>query len=450
MRTLPSNMQARLDSAMQTLYANSDPRLEVIISRQQRWIGAGALLTPATIRTEESLGPIDVAVRREDPAKHLDHLVMAYIEDGVAHTALCYDIEFATDPDYWHYQAEIGPADDVAIEFDGYWTRRAGVRRRLWWELDRTRWTHITEGDPWICRVVGGDLLARQGVGGSDITLSSGDVSQVRALRGWKNVRFPDRDHGLIVAYIKDGDVRYRTRAQQGDLSVVWESAREVAPFDTTINPAANIGLFRTNDYRFGMLAEIDGDIDMTLTDRNWAGMAIDEAKVTADLSSLLVDFIELHYQQGYEDEYIDVSLSALTLDYLWADDIPMLEAENFSIVHEGEDNWGFRIRLTFSHPVENRSGNQAAFAVTDSNMETYSVSATEAGDTPYEVVLRTADFNAAQGLDLTVDYDNTGSLAGGDGTIGQSLGVSSITFTPTDLTGITAEPPEPELIWNE
>jgi len=425
-------------------------------------------LSPETIKKATGLGAVDIAIGRFSPVLDVDNiqLYLIWVNENEAHVAYHEGADLVPlNTKYeeidWSYLGSLGPAIDVAVEWDGYWEKPVGSQG-IWSTRasDATRWIKISSGDPWLFWVTPtGDLKARQGFSGSDKTLASGGVDQVSAVRAWKNVRTAHTDQGLVAFYLRGGEVFYRNLAEQENGDVIWEteypdySGEDPDPplFDTG-HDIEHLRVFKTNDYRFGIIVtDASGESYWKITRRRWAGMAIDEAKVSADLSSLMVDFIELHYQQGYEDEYIDVSLSALSLDYLWADDIPMLEAENFMIIDEElEENWGRRIRLTFSHPVENRSGNQAAFIVTDSNMETYSVSATEAGDTPYEVVLLTADFNEAQGLDLTVDYDNTGSLAGGEGTIGQSLGVSSITFTPTDLTGITAEPPVPELIWNE
>ena len=98
-------------------------------------------------------------------------------------------------------------------------------------------------------------------------------VEKCVALRGWKNVNLWNHDQGLIVAYIKtDGAVYYRNYCKQPpDQGAIWEIERQIVEFPV---PTQNISVFRTNDYRTGILCESSGKLYWVIAERDWAGMA--------------------------------------------------------------------------------------------------------------------------------------------------------------------------------
>ncbi len=508
MRELPASIRTRIESAMQTLAADADPRMEVFITRTARYIQQGTLLNPRTIRQGPDLGRLDLAVRREDPNQYASELVMIYIEDGWAKVATLDAIPKVSEPDAWDWQATLAEAVDVAVEFDGRWERivnRAGI----WWGAS-TRFVKVSVGDPWLFWVTpGGNLMARHGLDGATITLSEGDVTRVAALRGWKNIRFGDRDHGLVAAFIKDGHVRYRSYAEQADTSVIWEPVREVPGLDTTEHPAGHVSLFCTNDYRVGVLAEIAGQLHWAITHRNWAGMGIDDERIGARLRGYQLQLHQVEHIAGYTADTIGSSITGYELSLLWAGETTMTHGENlpstdtvtgeavgtgddtatvFSLLHtpEGEseavyidaaaqvrgvdytiagpeitftvappdgaavtadydwENWARCIRVTFDHGVEFTDA--SGLTVQDEAAASIGITAIAAGDNWRQVILETVDFNGAMG-DITVIYSGTGTFTG---VAGQTVGASDITFTPQNLTGELVPVPEVEEIWNE
>ena len=141
MLTLPANMTDKINKAFQTLYADSDPRMQVIVSRTQQFIDRTERLVVETVREGADLGAIAVAAERPTPGEPPTALHMIYIVDGVAHWA---DLDLDPDIDAdWQYRREIGEAVDVAIEFDGDWQESGG------------RSYFCTENQPWLVRVRG-------------------------------------------------------------------------------------------------------------------------------------------------------------------------------------------------------------------------------------------------------------------------------------------------------
>ena len=236
------------------------------------------LAEPKTIRERENLGPLETTAYREKGAEYPRALYQIYIEDGIARVAVCQG--HGGRYIYEHYDKfediyDIGPADDVAIEFDGYWERISpGQGER--------KYDFISVGEPWLFRVVEGDLVVQQGENGEPETLATGITGRIHAMRGWKNTSFPEQDYGLLIGYLKNGTLYYRTRAEQGDGSVHWELEKEIEGFTGDVS---DFSFFRATDYRMGVMAEVEGDVYVSLTKRNWSLMAIGDELIDATLT---------------------------------------------------------------------------------------------------------------------------------------------------------------------
>ena len=432
MRQIPTTLKNRIEKAFQTIHNNADPKMRAFVQRVYQHLQDGDMLSPITIRTGGNLGSLDVTVRRTDPNELGEKLVMLYVDNNEGKVAESRSVVVQPTGRKWTDVGEIGEAVDVAVEYNGYWERT---------KVDPMehgilpRWALVTEGDPWFFRLLAdGSVVARQGMEGADSTLVADNVTQICALRGWKAVRNPEDDQGIVLLYIRNGDVYYRSYAQQSDESWIWESEQPVAEFDTTTYSADNIALFRTNDYRLGLLAEINGQIYLALTERNWAGMGIPEEILGVDLA-VDVDVAGIAYLSGYSSETLGVNMEALSL--LWSDEVA---AENF----EYNDNWGLRIKVNAHPDLSPRVGQEDAFTVTDENLVDFGVNATSAGTEDNQIILEMADFNSAVG-DITVTYDS------GVGTMElvSNLQMKDFTavFTPE---GLFADPPEVEVITNE
>lgn len=442
MRTIPASILNKLKLLQQTKANNADPRINLVMQRTRRYIEQGSTLNPVTLWDRSGLGSIDIAYRRESRMTAPDKVYVVYIENGEAHVARTDYIKSIEQANEWEYLYSLGSAVDCAIEFDGRW-ERSSKDAEVCFDAP-AQWTHVTMGDPYIFRVLpDGSLVVQQGQG-EPVELVPSGVTKVAALRGWKNVYRWDLDHGLICAYIREGAVYYRNYANQGTEQnpqpPVWEQERLV---DTLPTPAQNVALFRTNDYRVGFLCESNGEIHWTVTDRNWAGMAIRDHTVRARGTGLYVAFLNVVYEQGYNPDHFIVATGEIdVVALLWA----MPENSFKSAENDGPTT----IHAVCEHFLTDLTA--ADFVVIDEDEAVFSVSNIVAGATPFDITLTVDNLNYAnQSLlgegDLTLKFLGSGTTKG---EAGQDVDPFEITFTPEGLEFIALDPPEVEAIWNE
>lgn len=425
MRTIPASIIEKLKSLQQTKANNADPRINLVMQRTRRYIEQGSTLNPVTLWDRPGLGSIDVSYRRESRMTAPDKIYVVYIENGEAHVARTDYIKSIEQANEWEYLYTLGPAVDVAIEFDGRWER---THRDAEVCFDSpAQWTHVTMGQPYIFLVLAdGSLTVQQGQG-VPTTLATG-VSKVAALRGWKNVYRWQHDHGVICAYIKSNAVHYRTFALQGSEAnpqpAAWEVERLV---DVLPTPAVNVGLFRTNDYRVGILCESNGEIHWTVTDRNWAGMAIRDHTIRARGTGVLVQLLNVIYGEAFEPPHT-ITATGTEVQALYC---PAIWPQLVGISNPGPDDAVtilIECDLDLYGPL---TGLQAAFTVRDSVNTNFAVTATEKinGNT---IKLTTANFEGSVG-NLTVTYTHaTGPIfAQVEGGCLMELGNFSQSFTP-------------------
>ena len=370
MRTIPAPIIEKLKSLQQTKANNADPRINLVMQRTRRYIEQGSTLNPVTLWDRPGLGSIDISYRRESRMTAPDKIYIIYIESGEAHVARTDYIKSIEQANEWEYLYTLGPAVDVAIEFDGRWER---THRDAEVCFDSpAQWTHVTMGDPYIFLVLAdGSLTVQQGQG-VPTTLATG-VSKVAALRGWKNVYRWQHDHGVICAYIKSNAVHYRTFALQGSEAnpqpAAWEAERQVTVLPT---PAVNVGLFRTNDFRAGFLCESNGEIHWAITDRNWAGMAIRDHTVRARGTGLSALLTRIFYHERYSIHTIAATGSEVQALYC-----PNIYPEVISARNIDEQT----ILVYTDLPLfGDLTGLESAFTVTDELSASYPVSATKRG----------------------------------------------------------------------
>ena len=300
--------------------------------------------TVETIRTKEGLGDLSIAARRMKPFGRPDRLYNIYLDNGVVKTAIREYPSYSEDK--WQDQFSLGNGKAVAIAFDGTW------------ELFRDKWQLKTDELPWLFWVDNSNKLqARLWEDTNTDQELATSVSKVKAIRGWKNVNFLDRDHGVVVAYIKtNGKAYYRNYCSQSDGEMAWENEREITEFTGT---AVNINLFITNDYRTGIMIEDSaGKIHWIISERNWAGMAIVPHYVTVAPVEVTAELIGIEYPQAIHKEYLSVAPIELSSELLFArTDNEILNVINIPVTKLDEDNeeyqdWGWAIKLDFKYPI--------------------------------------------------------------------------------------------------
>ena len=263
MRTINSELLAKIEKSQQTIYENANPSLKVLLSKGF----SKDLFRVYTIHNDSVLGKIDATVKRSNTEDDPDKAYVVYIVDGVAHVKskdIPYDEIIP-----WAYEFELGAAGDVAIELDGEWERDAATKK----------FNLVAEEYPWIFKIASGVLTAQYWQN-SAIELAS-NVNKIRSLKGWVPANGDEtNDQGIVVFYLKDdGNVYYRNYCIQVGGSKAWEVEKQLTAFTGTV---VDIALFRTNDFRLGFVAQnADDTVEHMVTTRNWAGMSFEPETFT-------------------------------------------------------------------------------------------------------------------------------------------------------------------------
>lgn len=439
MRDIAPALLDKIAKSYQTIHGNAEPHLDIIVQQSTQFLEQGLMLNPCTLWVDAELTAIDIAASRQDKNAAPQELSMVYIVDGVAKLAtldatnnICRD---------WVYRKDLGPAVDCAIDYDGRWQRITAFDDEFY--SVTSRWALVTFGEPYIALVKpDGSLTVQQG-DSAPIELADTGVTRVSLMRGWKNAIIYNADQGIICAYIKSGNVMYRSYCLQPPADpALWEIERQVTEFDTSVNPATHISLFRTNDYRAGFLAEINGEIHMSVTDRNWSGMAIDDHTITATVTDLLVTLHPVTFTDlGMDDHTITATIADLLVAPLYAlSDNAWESAEN-----DGDTT----VNAVLRHFLT--SIDLTDFIIEDGDANTFGVNDIAVsytfGDNPRELAMTVDDLRYSKPGDLVLKFLGTGTTRG---EAGQAVTAFQITFTPTGLVYIDIDAPMVEVIYNE
>jgi len=312
MLTIPSTLLSKLNSRRQTIGNNANPQMDIIAQKAAKYLNQGSFLTPKTIRTGNSLGPLDICIRREDPNAEPTEIVMLYIENDMAKVAT---LPYVSRPDeVFVYQYTVGPATEVACDFDGSWYR---ITDRTGIYFDTTSiWSLVTFGEPYFALINNGQLTIQQGLGINTV-LATENITKCSMIRGWKSITSFDIDQGILVVYLKNGLLYYRNYCGQEDLTTIWEIETNITAFDSigVTYPILNVGLFRTNDYRVGILIEDNTNtIYCLITDRVFSGMMVPPETLigsfgrVSDIVMIDMEYIDVNHANEYLNGYHGIS----------------------------------------------------------------------------------------------------------------------------------------------
>ncbi len=437
MRRIPQSIKEKIDKQNQTIYENANPKMSVAIARAKTTVMDSSYWTVETIREGDRLGDISVAPRRFRVTGAPNRIYEIHVENGIVGTAIREYPDKLRDG--WQDQFTLGPGSSVAMAFNGHWERY------------RKLWRLITNEAPHLLWVDGSNKLQTQ-LWDDETTKQelATNVKYVRAIRGWKNVNFINRDQGIIAAYIKqDGSVWYRNYCDMEDDDPVWENERQLTEFTGL---AVSLNLFITNDYRMGFVIEDNlGKINWYITERNWAGMAIRPETIMAAPAELVVDFIPIDYQGGYTEEALTVAPAEMVLNLLYADTVNDFAAINISKTLLDENNeeyedWGWIIEINTNHPIPNLG----LLDITITNLDNSTVVQIESIDKISDTTYR---FNVSDVVESginNVSGDLKVEIIGALNPAGYSYIDMENTFTPINLVPTFIPLPEVEVIYNE
>lgn len=418
MRYISPSMKAKLEKANQSVYDNANPQMDVMLRRARSGLTSTDLFIVQTIREDTDLETLGIALQRINPEKPPHKAWNIYVKNGIAKVATK-NLPSRVKEE-WVDVLTIGEAVNVDITFDGEWVRDK-----------KGRWNLVTENVPWIFWTnSAGNLYCQHWTNGTPLLLATG-VSKISALRAWKNTEVWTEDQGVICVYLKDGMPYYRSFSrQESNGNPIWENERQITTLPT---PIQNISLFRTNDYRLGVLCESNNEIHWSITRRNYAGMAIPAERITAK-PNMTIGFYRINYKDSFSpDEYIS-STPNMNIALLYT-----LSDNAFGNVHNianVDDDWGFTIETVIQHGFSVIDPND--FVLMDSINMTYPIySVAKIGNQKYKI--DTANFNNAQG-NVKLKFLGTGNSRG---EIGQNINPFEVTFTPINLVPTDIAPPE-------
>lgn len=435
MRSIPQSIQDKINKQNQTIFDNADPKMSVVVARARSSIMDSTYFTVETIREQPGLTDISVATRRRKAYGPPDGLFVIHLEQGSANTL------YRDYPDKmklkWRNQFTVGSAKSVAICFDGHWERY-----REYWQL-------VTDDYPYVFWVANDGKLYTQlwNDVGTKFELATG-VSKVKSVRGWKNVVFPEKDAGLIAGYIKsDGKIYYRNLCEQLTGEIAWENEQKLTEFTGT---AVNLNMFLTNDYRVAFIVEDSlGKIHWYITDRNWAGMAIDTDKFSVKAKTK-IDLLVVTYHRPKHD-HVFTAKALADIRFLFArTDNSVVEVENVPMTRLNENleeyqDWGFKVRVRFNYEIIGTPTISLLDSIASSEYQLKSTVEIKKG---YEYELTVDDallefgFNIASAdLSVTLVGQNPASY---------DYDALSHNFTPTNLVAPIAAIPKVEVIYNE
>lgn len=256
MKPIPSSLRSKLQNRVKSSATDSMPNIRLVATQT-----ATNVLLSEPIHTNATPALGDVAIRQTAGEKEIFLAYAICLDDGIAKI---YQRQLPASMDYpWEPLWTFGPAEDVAIEFDGTWKMDATME---WYYLQ-------TEQYPYIFYVQQGNLYVQKWNNpDSTVPLAYGGITQLSACKGWKNSIDEELDQGLIIGYIRDGEVFYRSLCWQENGSLVWEAEHPVTELGSG---NTTLSVFRTNDFRIGFLTENNGQILLALTYRNYAGMSV-------------------------------------------------------------------------------------------------------------------------------------------------------------------------------
>ena len=377
-------------------------------------------IKPLTMRGGSTLGRTAIAVQTNSgvPCK----LWSTYTVGAKTYLATSESVDVL--PSAWTINSLIGEnLLDATIVFDGTY---------IW---KNYKWAIYTEDIPWVFYITSDGILHAKH--GTSITDLATGVSNVVAIRGWKNPNFIDRDQGIIVAYIKNATIYYRNYCVQAGGTLLWEAEKSLAHKAGSV---LRLTMASLNDYRVCFSVEdTSGNISWALTPRNWAGMAIRPEKITANPQCSL-GITKVMDKQGYVNEKITVLPSA-TLSILYG-----ATANSITSVYNidnGSGDWGRFINFSIEHATIN----VPSCVLTDTTLSTDIGIAgiTKISETSYQIEIAASEY----GINVVVGAIRL-NITNAINQAGIKYDDMSSTFTPNNLVPPYTPPPEVEEIWNE
>lgn len=356
MRTIPYELRQKLLKDIQTKSTDAEPQLRVVATQST----TNTLLSEI-IHKDIPASYGDVAIRQFAGEKEPSLAYAVCLDNG---TATVYERQFPSYLDKpWNYIWTLGAATEVAIEFNGTWQINAS---KQWYYLQ-------TEETPYLFFVQSGTLYVQKWQDASSrVPLATG-VSEISACRGWQSSDEPLLDQGLLIGYLKGGEVYYRALCLQESGELLWETERQVSELGSG---NTSLCVFRTNDFRIGFICENGGTFKYVLSSRTYAGQSVRSESVYSQVvENCHLSVKPIEYRSAYDDKNAYATGFPPLLDCYIGNCMTFPVLSVVSTQRQG----GNRFLITFNYPLLKRRELESFLTVTLDVVETTSPIVTSA-----------------------------------------------------------------------
>lgn len=163
----------------------------------------------------------------------------------------------------WEAVKDFGEGTMAAVEFHGSWINRDNA----------DRFTLETENSPFVFVVdLKGTLRVYQGESFEDTYELDTNVTAVSACQGYASMSDAAQTHGMVIAYVKNGNVYYRQWLYNETISEYMWYGHELL---YSAGDALFVSVHRLPDYRLGILVEHSAGTKWYITYRTYVGQAV-------------------------------------------------------------------------------------------------------------------------------------------------------------------------------
>lgn len=219
----------------------------------------------------------------------------------------------------WDAVYVLGEGTTGAIEFDGSWVRREGF-------VAHTLETYPLPAIAYVDRS-GVLWLYQHGMTIDPIEIAS-NVTCVSMVRGYKSNEFVDKDQGLVLCWVQDGNVFYKQHAYFNG-SYQWYPTEQL----TDTGDVTFVQVHRLNDYRIGIVIQTASENLWYISDRTYVSQAV-PSEITNTFFSGFDKFIMMS-----KEEQDAISFAAT--------------ANTFSNIEEAQSDFSITFTYKYLHHVE-------------------------------------------------------------------------------------------------
>ena len=195
----------------------------------------------------------------------------------------------------WEAIKDFGEALCAALEFPGTWTLRGNTNK----------YTLETEENPFVFIVdLSGSLKVLSGENFEKAIELDTSVTALAACQGFSLANSTEHDQGMIVAYVKNGNVYCRQYTIGTAGEYVWQTIQTV--YES--GDASFVSVHRLPDYRVGICIEHSSGTKWLISERLYVGQAIKPELIRTNFDNLSIATV-YPVNEAPEDTYLQTAV---------------------------------------------------------------------------------------------------------------------------------------------